>query len=132
MVNRFVVSVYTFRALCVDRPLADAAGIRRVDSDAGRHLIGRRDPASYEGLAIPYFLPGESRPREWRLRRDQPDLEYKEGKTRECGKYMSPPSCRNMVYLVPGMSPAEPDQENPMNTYGLMTKGLYLRVLFGP
>lgn len=89
----------------IDRALADAAGIRRVDSDAGRLLVGRRDRSSYEGLAIPYFLPGESRAREWRLRRDHPDLEYKEGKPRERGKYMSPPGCRNMVYFAPSMSP---------------------------
>ena len=59
----------------IDRQLAEAARIRRVDSNAGRLLVGRRDHASYEGLAIPYFLPGESRVREWRLRRDHPDIE---------------------------------------------------------
>lgn len=88
----------------IDRQLADAAGIRRVDSDTGRLLMGRRDHASYEGLAIPYFFPGESRIREWRLRRDHPDLEYKDGKPKERGKYMTPPGRRNMIYFVPGSS----------------------------
>ena len=88
----------------IDRQLADAAGIRRVDSNTGRFLMGRRDHASYEGLAIPYFFPGESRIREWRLRRDHPDLEYKDGKPKERGKYMSPPGRRNMMYFVPGCS----------------------------
>ena len=37
----------------IDRALADSAGIRRVDSNTGRSLVGRRDHASYEGLAIP-------------------------------------------------------------------------------
>ena len=72
--------------------------------DTGRSLVGRRDHASYEGLAIPYFLPGESRIREWRLRRDHPDIEYKDGKPRERGKYLSPPGRKNMIYFVPGIS----------------------------
>jgi len=86
----------------IDRPTADAARIQRVDSTAGRLLVGRRDHASYEGLAIPYFLPGESCVREWRLRRDHPDIEYKDGKPKERGKYLSPPGRKNMIYFVPG------------------------------
>jgi P4 family phage/plasmid primase-like protien len=86
----------------IDRQLAEAARIRRVDSDTGRLLVGRHDHRSYEGLAIPYFLPGESRVREWRLRRDHPDIEYKDGKPKECGKYLSPPGRGNMIYFVPG------------------------------
>ncbi|MGD0577940.1 MAG: DUF3854 domain-containing protein, partial [Bryobacteraceae bacterium] len=88
----------------IDGGLAAAAKIQRVDSNTGRSIVGRRDLASYEGLAIPYFLPGESRVREWRLRRDQPDIEYKDGKPRERGKYLSPPGRKNMIYFVPGIS----------------------------
>src|ERR1017187_8433344 len=89
----------------IDRQLADIAEIRRVDSDTGRLLVGRRDHlGSYEGLAIPCFLPGESRLREWRLRRDHPDIEYKDGKSKERGKYLSPPGRKNMIYFVPGTS----------------------------
>ncbi len=88
----------------IDRQLAEVARIRRVDSDTGRLLVGRRDHGSYEGLAIPYFLPGESRVREWRLRRDHPDMEYKDGNPRERGKYLSPPGRRNMIYFVPGVA----------------------------
>ena len=83
-------------------------------------LIGRRDHASYEGLAIPYFLPGESRIREWRLRRDHPDLEYKDGKPKERGKYMSPPGRRNMIYFVPGSSP---DLVKAVDTPVVVTEG---------
>jgi len=89
----------------IDKGLAQFAGIRRVDSSTGRTLVGRRDHSSYEGLAIPYFLPGESRVREWRLRRDQPDIEYKDGKPKERGKYLSPPGRRNMIYFVPDLAP---------------------------
>ena len=89
----------------IDSELAAAAKIRRVDSSTGRSFVGRRDHASYERLAIPYFLPGESHIREWRLRRDHPEIEYKDGKPRERGKYLSPPGRRNMIYFVPGISP---------------------------
>lgn len=104
----------------IDRQLADAAGIRRVDSNTGRFLMGRRDHASYEGLAIPYFFPGESRIREWRLRRDHPDLEYKDGKPKERGKYMSPPGRRNMMYFVPGCSQ---ELVNAVDTPVIVTEG---------
>jgi Domain of unknown function (DUF3854) len=86
----------------IDEQLADTARIRRVDSDTGHLLMSRRDHGSYEGLAIPYFLPGEVRIREWRLRRDHPGLEYKDGKPKERGKYLSPPGRKNMIYFVPG------------------------------
>jgi hypothetical protein len=89
----------------IDRSLAYVARIRRVDSGAGRLIVGRRDHASYEGLAIPYVLPGESHVREWRLRRDNPEIEYVDGKQRERSKYLSPPGRRNMLYFVPGLSP---------------------------
>jgi hypothetical protein len=89
----------------IDKHLSDAARIRRVDSSGGRLLVGRRDHASYEGPAIPYFLPGELRIREWRLRRDHPDIEYRDGKQKERNKYLSPPGRKNMIYFVPGLSP---------------------------
>lgn len=88
----------------IDRQLAEEARIRRVDSNTGRLLMGRRDHASYEGLVIPYFLPGEARVREWRLRRDHPDIGYKDGSLKERGKYLSPPGRKNMIYFVPGTS----------------------------
>ena len=50
-------------------------------------------------------MPGESHVREWRLRRDHPDIEYKDGKPKERGKYLSPPGRKNMIYFVPGISP---------------------------
>ena len=38
--------------------------------------------------------------------RDHPDSEYKDGKPRERGKYLSPPGRKNILYFVPGL-PAE-------------------------
>ncbi len=48
----------------IDRQLADDAGIRRVDSNTGHQLMARRDYGSYEGLAIPYYMFGQSYVRE--------------------------------------------------------------------
>ncbi len=86
----------------ITNDLAITAGRRRVDS-AGAAFIGRRDNHTYSGLVIPYILPGEDHVREWRLRRDQPDIEYtKDGKPKERGKYLSPPGRGNMIYFPPG------------------------------
>jgi predicted P-loop ATPase len=88
----------------VDRALAEAAGICRADSPLGATQAGRTDNGTYSGLLIPYLLPGEPYVREWRLRRDQPDLEQRDGKIKERGKYLSPPGRGNMLYFPPGDS----------------------------
>ncbi|HTX38826.1 MAG TPA: hypothetical protein VME43_27555 [Bryobacteraceae bacterium] len=90
----------------IDKPHADAAKIRRVDSDTGRRLVGRRKRGSYEGLAIPYFLPSESAVRNWRLRRDHPETETKDGKSTEREKYLSPLGRKNLVYFSRAFSRA--------------------------
>jgi predicted P-loop ATPase len=89
----------------IDRALADRAGIRRVDSLTGGEIIGRKS-GNYAGLVIPYFRPGEGHVREYRLRRDQPDLEYDStGNLKPRQKYLSPPGRSNMLYLVPDTDP---------------------------
>ena len=80
------------------------ARLRRVDSLTGGEIVGRKS-GNYAGILIPYFHPGSDRVREYRLRRDQPDLEYDSAgnlKTRQ--KYLSPPGRSNMLYVVPGVS----------------------------
>ncbi len=90
----------------IDRALADRAGLRRVDSLTGGEVIGRKS-GNYAGIVIPYFRPGELRVREYRLRRDQPDLEYDAaGNFKLRQKYLSPPGRSNMLYIVPGVDPA--------------------------
>jgi hypothetical protein len=90
----------------IDRGLADLAGIRRVDSLTGAEIVGRKG-GNYAGILIPYFRPGESDVREYRLRRDQPDLEYDSaGNLKPRHKYLSPPGRSNMLYLVPGTDPS--------------------------
>jgi len=89
----------------IDRSLADLAGVRRVDSLTGGEIVGRRS-GNYAGIIIPYFRPGEAEVREYRLRRDQPDLEYDSaGNCKARQKYLSPPGRSNMLYLVAGTDP---------------------------
>jgi putative DNA primase/helicase len=84
--------------------LARRAQIYRVDSQEGARIVGRKATAraDYAGLIFPYIWPGESRAREYRLRRDNPDLKRKlDGTTKEDGKYLSPTTGRNILYFPP-------------------------------
>src|SRR5579884_2069076 len=83
--------------------LADRAQLRRVDSHEGGALIGRNGSGDYNGICFPNIAPGESRPREYRLRLDHPPLEYREGaRPKEKNKYLAPPGRGNLFYFVPG------------------------------
>lgn len=89
----------------ISREIAKAAKIRRVDDLEGAETVGKQRAAgtNYAGIIFPYFLPlNYDRPREYRLRRDQPDYEQKsDGTQKEKGKYLSPPGARNMLYFPP-------------------------------
>ena len=87
--------------------LAEQALLRRVDTVEGTRVVGRRDKVSnYAGIVFPYVWPGEQMPREYRLRRDQPDLEHNaEGKLKQRAKYVSPPGRGNLLYFLPGTDP---------------------------
>ena len=75
----------------IDRGLAERAQLRRADSLTGAEVIGRKS-GNYAGIIIPYFYPGSDQVREYRLRRDQPDLEYDAaGNLKPRQKYLSPP-----------------------------------------
>ena len=90
----------------LSREFATRAQLRRVDSATGAATVGRRS-GNYAGLLIPYFQPGSDRVREFRLRRDHPELEYDSGgNLKERNKYLSPPGLSNMLYIVPGTDPA--------------------------
>jgi hypothetical protein len=89
----------------IDRNLALRAGLRRVDSLTGAEIVGRKS-GNYAGIVIPYFHPGSDHVREYRLRRDHPDLEYDSaGNLKPRQKYLSPPGRSNMLYVVPGVGP---------------------------
>ena len=86
----------------IDRVAAEPAQLRRVDSLTGGEIVGRRN-GNCAGILIPYFHPGSNRVRDYRLRRDQPDLEYDSaGQLKPRQKYLSPPGRSNMLYVVPG------------------------------
>ena len=89
----------------IDRSLALQVGLRRVDSLTGAEIVDRKS-GNYSGIVIPYFHPGSDQVREYRLRRDHPDLEYDSaGNLRPRQKYFSPPGRSNMLYIVPGINP---------------------------
>jgi hypothetical protein len=84
--------------------IIDRAQIKRVDTHEGAFTVGKDPTASkdYSGIIFPYTFPGETRPREYRLRRDCPDLEKQpDGSTREKNKYLSPPGRGNILYFSP-------------------------------
>lgn len=87
----------------ITRELAEQAGLFRVDSITGAEIIGRKATAycDYAGIIFSYFLPEVTRPREYRLRRDNPDLEEKNGVIKEKAKYLSPPGRGNIIYFPP-------------------------------
>lgn len=89
----------------IDTQLADRALLRRVSSEEGAAIVGRKDNGSYSGLIFPYVWPGEDHIREYWLRRDVPDVEYRRGERKEKAKYLGPPGRGNLLYIVPGTPP---------------------------
>src|ERR1019366_3896177 len=79
--------------------------LRRVNSLTGRQIVGRT-AGDFSGLLIPYFRPGGNSIREYRIRRDCPDMEFEAGKVREKAKYVSPPGRGNLLYYPP-MAPVD-------------------------
>jgi hypothetical protein len=90
----------------ITREIAEAAALRRVTDVEGRELVaaGSRK-GKFSGVLFPYLEPGNGRVREFRLRRDFPDLEDRDGKVREKRKYVAPPGRGNLVYFPPGTLP---------------------------
>ena len=77
-----------------------------MDSHEGATIVGRNGEADYSGIVFPNILPGTSIPREYRLRRDHPDLEQKtDGTLKKSRKYLSPPGRGNLLYFAPGTAP---------------------------
>jgi hypothetical protein len=87
----------------IDRDTAARQFVRRVDSGAGAAIVGRNGRGGdYAGLLIPYLLPETGQIRDYRLRRDHPDIEG--GKQR--AKYVSPPGRGNLLYFTAGADPS--------------------------
>ena len=86
--------------------LGRQAQIRRVSSEEAKRIVGRNGSGDYSGLLFPYFWPGEIDAREYRLRRDNPDLEQgPDGTTKVKNKYLSPPGRSNLLYFPSGLLP---------------------------
>lgn len=84
---------------------AEQAGIRRVDSITGAAMFNRKKK-NMAGLIIPNVMPGEDRVRDYRIRLDFPDHEYRiDGTVREVNKYLQPPERRSLLYFPPGVHP---------------------------
>jgi hypothetical protein len=90
----------------IDQSIVELARLRRVDSVEGGQLVGRNGGANYAGIVFPYIRPGDKYVREYRLRRDKPEMEQAEGGSfRERNKYLSPPGRGNMLYFLPDTPP---------------------------
>ena len=87
----------------IPRELAEQAGIRRVDSQTGLQMCGRKR-GDFSGLIIPNRTPWSPLDvREYRLRLDFPGSEYRsDGSIRESRKYIQPPGRGNIIYFPPG------------------------------
>lgn len=85
--------------------IAESAKLRRVPDLEGAETVGRTRKAGtdYAGIVFPYFLPpNDDYPRQYRLRRDNPEYEQKaDGTRKEKGKYLSAPGAPNMLYFPP-------------------------------
>src|ERR1022692_1957031 len=90
----------------ISRAIADSAKVRRVTSDEGKELVGRRDFENYSGLVFPYLWPGKPGVFAHRIRRDCPPFEIHAGQRRERDKYMSAPGYGNGIYFHP-LTPSE-------------------------
>jgi P4 family phage/plasmid primase-like protien len=90
----------------ISRAIADSARMRRVTSEEGKELVGRRDCEDYSGLVFPYFWPGNPVVFAHRIRRDNPPFEIHAGQRRERDKYMSAPGYGNGIYFHP-LTPPE-------------------------
>lgn len=89
----------------IPRELTEQARLFRVNSHEGAEIVGRKNTKDYSGIVFPYFWPGNESPRDYRLRRDHPEVEYKEdGTTKEIEKYLTAPGSGNKLYFPPGVT----------------------------
>ena len=80
----------------------ERALFRRVDSATGAQIIARNGSGQdYSGIAIPYFWPGKDAVRDYRLRLDNPEMEWSHGVLKAKGKYLSAIGRAPMFYFAP-------------------------------
>lgn len=94
--------IETLRQSFIPLEIALEACIYRVSSEEGASIVGRKNNNSYSGIIFPYRYPGCTNARDYRLRRDTPDIEYDAtGKAKEKAKYLGSPGARNKLYYPP-------------------------------
>jgi hypothetical protein len=76
---------------------AQSALLRRVSTVVGTEIMGRDGHGDFAGIIFPYIWPGSDVVREYRLRRDKPEIENGRPK----GKYIQPQGRRPMLYFHP-------------------------------
>ena len=81
--------------------------LRRVGTLEGRDIVRQKGDRDCAGILIPYYLPGAPRPHAYRIRRDNPELEEKGGKTKQVAKYLGAQGSANRLYFAPGISPEQ-------------------------
>ena len=94
-----------FERSWITRQIADTAGLRRVTSEQGKEVVGRRDREDYAGILFPYVWPGTTLACAHRIRRDNPPYTIRAGSRVEDGKYLSAPGYGNKLYFHP-LTPA--------------------------
>ncbi len=103
---------------------ADAALLRRVSSEEGREIVGQKGKRDCAGQLLPYYLPGETHPHTYRIRRDNPDhTTDSSGKLKVQGKYLGAPGCTNRLYFPPNVSVDQLQTFNSDPGYGRRKKG---------
>ena len=86
----------------IDPETAAQHFLRRVNAIDGSAAMGRNGTGNFAGLLIPNVLPGSDHIREYRLRRDHPEIENGRSKM----KYVAPPGRGNLLYFPVGTDPA--------------------------
>lgn len=88
----------------ISREVADQAMLRRVNSPAGREVVGHKGSAECAGILIPYYWPGAAQPVNYRIRLDSPPWTAgKDGKPKVDKKYLGAPTSGNRIYVPPGI-----------------------------
>ena len=99
---------YAALAACwISREIAHAAMLRRVGAHEGREVVGQKGSRDCAGLLLPNYWPGESNPRSYRIRRDNPDWIQAGGKLKANAKYLGAPGEGNRLYIPPGVTPEQ-------------------------
>jgi hypothetical protein len=85
---------------------AERAGIFRITHEAAKEFgFSANGHADLAGVVFSYFTLEGNGVRGYRLRRDRPDSEYKDGVSIERAKYLSPPGQSNFLYVPLNLPP---------------------------